>query len=81
MSDILAVAILATLPPTIIAITGLVVAMRTRTVAERIKQQTNSLIEQLVKKALAEGHTAGVAAERAAASARGPGQPPGPTVP
>lgn len=68
MSDTVLVAIIASVPPTIVALVGLVVTILNSRKIEVVHKATNSMADKLVAAAKSDsfqkGHTAGVADEK-----------------
>lgn len=74
LSDVVLVAIVAAVPPTIVSLCGLILGVINRNKIELIHKATNSMKDALVEvtrsDALQEGHTAGVKDEKEAQKAK-----------
>jgi hypothetical protein len=64
LSDTVLVAVLATIPPTLLGAAALVVALKTTKKVEQVHKATNSLTDRLVASTRVEAHAAGVKEEK-----------------
>ena len=64
MSDPVLIALLASIPPTVVALVSLVVGIRTTRKVEQVHKATNSLTDRLVEVTRTEAHAAGMLEER-----------------